>query len=274
MTWTNRLRLFGGLVVVLVIVAACTLVFNQRQSAVASTSAAIAAQEYAVGTDYGGTVTEEYVEEGDSVTKGAKLLQVQSLQLAQDIRKGVVGADTQTSAYDIGEDGLITFKAEVSGTVAKVDVKTGGYVQAGSELGTIHKEDSLFVTSTFTVTARDYGRIRNGAQVDLRLPDDRTVRGTVQSVSVETSDDGRAKTTVDVQSPSCPPRRPPASRAPAPPSTPRCTCVTTVRSPASRTWSATSPGRSGCSRCVAPTGPQAALRALAAPPVRSCSSPC
>ncbi|MDR6572115.1 multidrug resistance efflux pump [Curtobacterium sp. 320] len=201
MTWTNRLRLFAGLIVVLVVAAACTLVFNQRQSAVASTSAAIAAQEYAVGTDYGGTVTEEYVEEGDTVRKGDQLLQVQSLQLAQDIRKGVVGANTQTSAYDIGADGFITFKAEVSGTVAKVDVKTGGYVQAGSELGTIHKEDSLFVTSSFIVTARDYGRIRNGAAVDLVLPNDTTIRGTVMSVSVETNDQGQAKTTVDVESP-------------------------------------------------------------------------
>lgn len=201
MTWTNRFRLVFGVLAVLVVVAACTLVFNQRQSAVASTSAAIAAQEYAVGTDYGGTVTEEYVEEGDSVDKGEKLLQVQSLQLAQDIRKGVVGADTTTSAYDIGEDGLITFKAEVSGTVAKIDVKSGGYVQAGSELGTIHKEDSLFVTSSFLVTARDYGRITNGAEVDLVLPNDTTIRGTVRSVSVETNDEGKAKTTVDVESP-------------------------------------------------------------------------
>lgn len=200
MTWTNRLRLFGGLIVVLVVVAACTLVFNQRQSAVASTSAAIAAQEYAVGTDYGGTVTEEYVEEGDSVTKGEQLLQVQSLQLAQDIRKGVVGANTRTSAYDIGTDGLITFKAEVSGTVARIDVKSGGYVQAGSELGTIHKEASLFVTSSFVVTPRDYGRIQNGAEVDLVLPNDTTIRGTVKSVSVETDADGQAKTTVDVES--------------------------------------------------------------------------
>ncbi|WIB13748.1 hypothetical protein [Curtobacterium sp. MCPF17_052] len=151
-TWTNRLRLYGGILVVLVVVAACTLVFNQRQSAVASTSAAITAQEYAVGTDYGGTVTEEYVEEGDTVQEGEKLMQVQSLQLAQDIRKGVVGANTKTSAYEIAPDGLITFKAEVSGTVAKLDVKAGGYVQAGSELGTIHKSQSLFVTSEFLVS--------------------------------------------------------------------------------------------------------------------------
>lgn len=201
MTWTNRLRLFGGVIVVIVVVAACTLVFNQRQSAVASTSAAIAAQEYAVGTDYGGTVTEEYVEEGDSVTKGQELLQVQSLQLAQDIRKGIVGEDTSTSTYEIGSDGVITFKAEVSGTVATIDVKSGGYVQAGAELGTIHKEDSLFVTSSFLVTPRDYGRIRNGAEVDLVLPDDRTITGTVESVSVETNEDGQARTTVDVESP-------------------------------------------------------------------------
>ncbi|NII41371.1 multidrug resistance efflux pump [Curtobacterium flaccumfaciens] len=201
MTWTNRLRLYGGILVVLVVVAACTLVFNQRQSAVASTSAAITAQEYAVGTDYGGTVTEEYVEEGDTVQEGEKLMQVQSLQLAQDIRKGVVGANTTTSAYEIAPDGLITFKAEVSGTVAKLDVKAGGYVQAGSELGTIHKAQSLFVTSEFLVSPRDYGRIADGATVDLLLPNDRSLEGTVKNVSVVTDGDGQAKTTVSVESP-------------------------------------------------------------------------
>jgi multidrug resistance efflux pump len=201
MTWTNRLRLYGGILVVLVVVAACTLVFNQRRSAVTSASAAITAQEYAVGTDYGGTVTEEYVEEGDSVREGQELMQVQSLQLAQDIRKGVVGANTTTSAYEIEPDGLITFKAEVSGTVAKLDVKAGGYVQAGSELGTIHKAKSLFVTSEFLVSPRDYGRITDGATVDLRLPNDRSLQGTVKNVSVVTDADGQAKTTVSVESP-------------------------------------------------------------------------
>jgi multidrug resistance efflux pump len=200
-TWMNRLRLWGGMVVVLAIVAACTLVFNQRQGEVASTSAAIAAQEYAVGTDYGGTVTDEYVEEGDTVHKGAKLIQVQSLQLAQDIKKGIVGDHTTTTAYEIEPGGLITFKAEVAGTVAKLDVKSGGYVQAGAELGTIHKADSLFVTSSFLVTARDYGRISEGAEVDMVLPNDQTIHGTVRSVSVETNVDGQARTTVDVESP-------------------------------------------------------------------------
>ena len=132
MTWTNRLRLFAGLIVVLVVVAAFTLVFNQRQSAVASTSAAIAAQEYAVGTDYGGTVTKEFVEEGDVVQKGAKLLQVQSLQLAQDIDKEIVTADTKTTAYTTEQSGLLTFIAEVSGPIATLPVQTGGYRQSGA----------------------------------------------------------------------------------------------------------------------------------------------
>jgi multidrug resistance efflux pump len=201
MTWTNRLRLSAGILLVLVVVAACTLVFNQRRSAVTSASAAITAQEYAVGTDYGGTVTEEYVEEGDTVREGQELMQVQSLQLAQDIRKGVVGSDTTTSAYEIAPAGLITFKAEVSGTVAKLDVKAGGYVQAGSELGTIHKARSLFVTSEFLVSPRDYGRITDGATVDLLLPNDRSLRGRVKNVSVVTDSDGQAKTTVSVESP-------------------------------------------------------------------------
>ena len=36
MTWTNRLRLFGGILGVLLVLAVLTLIFNQRQTKAAS----------------------------------------------------------------------------------------------------------------------------------------------------------------------------------------------------------------------------------------------
>lgn len=103
MTWGNRLRLGIGFVVVLVLVAGFTLIFNQRQTEVTSTSASITAQEYAVGTDYGGTVTKAFVREGDTVAIGAPLFEVQSLQLQQDIDKGLISGTATTSAYTLAD---------------------------------------------------------------------------------------------------------------------------------------------------------------------------
>jgi multidrug resistance efflux pump len=200
MTWGNRLRLTVGFIGVLLLVAACTLVFNQRRTEVTSTSASVQAQEYSVGTDYGGTVTKEFVQEGDRVRVGDRLFQVQSLQLQQAIDKGLVSRAGATEAYSLGADGLMTFTAAVAGTMADIGVKTGGFVQAGTELGTIDKADSLFVSSNFVLTPRDYERIRDGAEVDVELPNDHVLRGHVRKVAVQTNEDGNAKTTVEVAS--------------------------------------------------------------------------
>ena len=89
MTWTNRLRLFGGILGVLLVVAALTLVFNQRQIKVTSLDATVATDTYDVGAAYGGTVTKQFVNEGDVVAKGDKLFTLQSVPLQQDLSNGL-----------------------------------------------------------------------------------------------------------------------------------------------------------------------------------------
>ena len=67
MTWATRVRLLVGVVLILALCAALTLVLNRRISQATSTSATIRAQEVAVGTDYPGPVAEAPVAEGDTV---------------------------------------------------------------------------------------------------------------------------------------------------------------------------------------------------------------
>jgi len=197
MTWMNRLKMTVGMLVVLVLVAGFTMIFTQRQQQVNSTSATIAAQEYSVGTDYSGTITRSYVENGDQVKEGDTLFEVQSLSLLQDLQTGLVTADTAT--YSVAEDGTMTLKAAVDGTVADVDLKEGSFVQAGGSLATIDKTGTLFVAADFVLTPRDYERIDSGAAVDLMLPNQTTIAGKVGIVSVETKD-GDAETTLQVSS--------------------------------------------------------------------------
>ena len=58
MTWSIRLKLWGGILVVAALVFALTLLFNQRQSQVASVTASIDAPAATVGSSYGGVVTD------------------------------------------------------------------------------------------------------------------------------------------------------------------------------------------------------------------------
>jgi len=196
-TWANRIRLGLGLVVVLAVVAVCTVAFNQRQLRAESTSASIDAQRYAVGTIYAGTIVEQLVEAGDEVEAGETLFRVRSPLLARDLASEYITAADLGVAVDA--DGTFAVPATVDGTVADVISPVGDFAQSGHVLATVDRAGTLTVTAEFTLTPRDYGRIAAGAAVDILLPDDRTIRGAVTEIDVETIE-GRATSTITIES--------------------------------------------------------------------------
>lgn len=195
MTWINRLKLFTGLVAVLVITAGATLIFNQRQSQVTSSSAQIAAQLYDVGTDYGGIVTDSFVEEGDEVDEGQRMFAVRSLQLERDIALGVVSPGQAS----VESDDTLIVRASTTGIVSKIDVGEGSYAAAGAVLATVDGSGSLYAEAEFVLTPRDFARIDDDASVALRLPDGTEYQGTVTDLTVETVN-GSAHVTATVAS--------------------------------------------------------------------------
>ena len=69
MTWTQRLRLFGGIVAVLALTAVLMLVFNQRQAQALSTTGQVVSAQASVGAAYGGVVTQAEAGDGDEVRR-------------------------------------------------------------------------------------------------------------------------------------------------------------------------------------------------------------
>jgi multidrug resistance efflux pump len=197
MNWLNRFKLFSGILGVILVVGSLTVVFNQRQSEATSSSASIAAERYPVGIDYGGTVLTRSVESGDRVAAGDELFTLQSPSLQADLAEGLI--TPSTTIYSVDDDGIITLTASVAGTVADITTEPGSFVQAGQVLATIDKSGSLFVSADFTLSSRDYARIEDGATVDIVLPNQSTIAGSVNSIEVQTVD-GQAETTVKVQS--------------------------------------------------------------------------
>ncbi len=124
MTWVNRLRLLAGLLGVLLLVAILTLIFNQRQTKAASISATINADSYSVGAAYGGTVTKQYVNDGDFVAEGDRLFTVQSVSLQQDVANGL--QIQSSAAYDVDTaKGALTYRATVAGEINDLQAGSG-----------------------------------------------------------------------------------------------------------------------------------------------------
>jgi multidrug resistance efflux pump len=199
MTWINRLRLLAGLLGVIVLVAVLALIFNQRQTKAASLSATINADMYSVGAAYGGTVTRQYVRDGDSVAKGDKLFTVQSVSLQQDVANGL--KIQSSDAYDVDTSkGTLTYRATVAGQVGDLQARLGNSLGGGEPFAKITITNSQYVDARYLLSPRDYGRVAKGAQATILLPNNASIAGTVSTIEVAT-ENGQAATKVRVDSP-------------------------------------------------------------------------
>lgn len=196
MTWRSRLRLSAGIVVVVAIVAACTLLLTQRSSRLTSATAQIQAEQFPVGSDYSGTVVERFATAGDVVDEGDPLVTLVSSALARDQGLGETIPSTPSALVEPG--GRITLISPTDGIVASLQIPVGGYVPAGSSIGHIDGAGTMSVLAQYMLSARDYARVDIGALVELTLPNEETLHGTVRSVDVSTQGGlTRAQVTVD-----------------------------------------------------------------------------
>jgi hypothetical protein len=198
MTWRNRLRLWGGLLVVIAVVAALTLVVNQRSRQAFSSNAQVAADRSTVGSEYGGVVVQQYAEEGEEVERGQELFTISSLDLRRDLSNGLQPVSTRSYRIDAVR-GRITFLAPMSGTLTDLKAEQDTFLAAG-DMATITAGGTQFVTALFRLTPDQYGRIRAGGAARIELPTRNRMSATVSHVSVQTSE-GVAVTTVDLAVP-------------------------------------------------------------------------
>ncbi|MCW3157417.1 efflux RND transporter periplasmic adaptor subunit [Micropruina sonneratiae] len=199
MTWINRLKLWGGILGIAALVFALTVLFNQRQSQVASTSASVEAPTSIIGSSYGGVVTDVYVKQGDTVRAGQELFTLTSVQLQQDVGNGLKPSSTE--AYDIDtKNGTITYKAVADGYVASIEAVNGSYLNSGSEMAVVVSDGQRTVSAQFELEPTDYGRVEIGAPARIVLPNNQLLVGTVAGVDVKTDDQGTAITYVSVES--------------------------------------------------------------------------
>ena len=199
MTWGNRFRLLIGLVAVFAIVLVSTLVLSVRQTEVGSSSASVKAVTYSIGSDYAGTVVGLNVKEGDKVTKGEPLVTIQSAAVAA--ASAVKGGIPTNASFTVARSGMLTLNATEAGVIEKLGVQVGGFVSAGSSLATIDRAQSLYVQAKFRLDPYDFSRVQKGARVDLVLPDQSQLTGTVTQIRVTTTGSGAASAEVQVTSP-------------------------------------------------------------------------
>lgn len=197
MTWVSRLRLLAGMILVLVVAALATYHLNETRGRATSDSAQILAETYDVGSPYAGLVADHLVDVGDDVDEGDPLFVIDSAGLTYDLAHGLVTDPPEFTELD--EQGRLVVLASGDGRVTELSAKRGTFVPSAVTLATVQRADTLYVQGEYTLTAKEYARLPDGADVTITLPNDDVLAGNVQRVDVTTTD-GQAQAVVRVAS--------------------------------------------------------------------------
>jgi multidrug resistance efflux pump len=197
MTWSNRLRLGLGIVLVIALAGVLTFHLNAQKGLAKSTDGTITSEHYNVASPYSGLVTDQLVEKHDTVKAGDPLFIIDSAALRNEIALDM--EPSSTPATTVKKDGTVVVTATSAGLVTDVEAQKGSFVQGSSTLAKVDRAGTLKVEADFTLTPNEYARVEDKAPVTIVLPNQKQLNGTVETVDVKTKN-GNAEAVVTVAS--------------------------------------------------------------------------
>jgi multidrug resistance efflux pump len=183
MKMTGRIRLFLGILFVVAIVGLLTIKLNNTLSVAHSSKAELNADVSTIGTDYPGLIVKQYVEEGDTVKKDQTLFEIQSTILNEALANNSVSAASLPVSLNALNKNIL-LKAAADGVIRTINYKIGSYAPAGGIIANINTVESLYVIANFRLSPPDYARITKDSTVDIRLPDNSSLRAKTFSIAL------------------------------------------------------------------------------------------
>ncbi len=183
---TARLRFAIGIIITVLLGAGLFVYLEYSMSRVQSTNAQLESNNYTVGVDYSGVITEEYVEEGAYVETGDPLFKLRSSTLVEALRNNEVAK--AALLYEVDDDGNISLSAAAPGRVQSIAYRQGAFVPANSQIAVVNNDGGLYISATYKLSSPDYSNLDTNSIVYATMPDGKKLRATVYDISLERVD--------------------------------------------------------------------------------------
>ena len=197
---TNRTKrsIFGGLIFLGLIAATLVVYLNWIFSQAESTKAQLTMQDYAVGTEYAGVITQQYVAVGDNVKQGQLLFKFRSDALVTQLSNGQV--KPESVFYALNENNELLITAGKAGRVTKIDYPQGSFVPGNKQVALVADTSTLGVRAEYRLPRADLGRITPDTRLSVELPSGNKVEAKITQVT-RTSQNGQDITLVQARVP-------------------------------------------------------------------------
>ena len=193
MKQSTRLKFTFGIIAVLAVGVALFIYLDYSMSRISSTDAQLESNNYTVGIDYSGIITDQYINEGAYVEVGDPLFKISSSTLAEAIKNNEIAK--AALLYSVDDAGDILIAAAAPGRVQNIAYRQGAFVPANSQIATINNNDGLYISATYALSAPDYANLTTDSIVYVTMPDGKKVRATVYDIALD-REEGEVQTTV------------------------------------------------------------------------------
>jgi len=190
---STRLKFITGIIATILVGLVLFVYLDYSMSRVTAQDGQLESDNYTVGVDYSGVMTEQFVNEGSYIKVGDPLFELRSSTLAEAIRDNEIAQSTLL--YSAEADGTVRISAAAPGQVQSIAYRKGAFVPANAEIAVINNEGGLYASATFVLSAPDYSRLDTNSRVHITMPDGKKVDATVYDISLERVE-GEVQTTV------------------------------------------------------------------------------
>jgi hypothetical protein len=196
MNFKARLKLFFGIVFILLLCGSLALYLNYSESRVGSNGASLKLNSIAVGTEYSGIIVKENVSLDETVRAGEPLFELRSDILSAQLASGQVKASSLNYKIDPA-NGAIIFTAANSGIITALNYTQGSFVSAGATIATISDTSSALLTANFYLSSPEYNQLSPATPTIVHFPGGKKITAPISGIT-QFSQNGHTITTVSV----------------------------------------------------------------------------
>lgn len=160
-------RFITSLIVLTIICAGLVIYENNAIATIGANSATIIFPSYAIGTEYNGTLTKQFVNTGDTVKVGQKLFEFKSDQLAAEITSGALNQNNLTVTP--AQDGGYYIDAPKNGVINQINDSNGSFISSGSTIATLTSMNGASVKANFELSTAEYAKVQATTPVKISL---------------------------------------------------------------------------------------------------------
>jgi multidrug resistance efflux pump len=190
---TAQFKFFIGIVAVVSLAVSLFIYLDYSMSRVQSIDAQLESDDYTVGIDYSGVITQQFVDEGAYVENGDPLFKIRSSTLAEAIKDNEIAKTALL--YSVDDEGNVLISASAPGRVQSIAYREGAFVPANSQIAVINNKDGLYISATYSLSSPDYSRLNTNSKVYVTMPDGAKVQAIVYDIVLEKKE-GDVLTTV------------------------------------------------------------------------------